>query len=144
MQQCRHPRPAAADRRERRRLGRARVRDSSPSARKAVARRPRNLQRPKAVATLRWDSVPGADAYIVLRDGKAYHRSAADRRIAKAVDRRTAALITAHYCSGRTSAYWFLTGLIVAWCRAISDFSSAMMFGCFAARSYSSDGSLGK
>ncbi len=42
---------------------------SWPSARKGVARRPRRTPWPRA-AQLEWDSVAGADAYVVVRDGK--------------------------------------------------------------------------
>ena len=38
-----------------------------PQGNRTAARRRR---RPTALATLRWDSVPGADAYVVVRDGK--------------------------------------------------------------------------
>ena len=64
------PDPGRADRGQGRRLGRAPTTRSSPSARRAAARPPRAPSRAGGLATLRWDSVPGADAYVVVRDGK--------------------------------------------------------------------------
>jgi hypothetical protein len=38
-----------------------------PQGRRTAASPPANA---RGLATLRWDSVPGADAYVILRDGQ--------------------------------------------------------------------------
>ena len=43
---------------------------SSPSACRAAAPAPSGTVKAGGLATLRWDSVNGADAYIIVRDGK--------------------------------------------------------------------------
>ena len=64
------PHAGGADRGEGRRLGRAPLCDHRASALRGVAQSPRPASRSKGLATLRWDSVPGADSYVVVRDGK--------------------------------------------------------------------------
>ena len=43
-------------------------------------------RRAGGLATLRWDSVPGADAYVVVRDGKEVRGPVADRGLAEGMD----------------------------------------------------------
>ena len=56
-----------------------------PQGRRTAASPP---SRAGGLATLRWDSVPGADAYIVLRDGKERRGPAAHRGLAEGMDRQ--------------------------------------------------------
>ena len=64
------PHPGGADRGQGRRLGRAPTMRSSPSARRAVARPPPPPAGPGAWRRSAGTACPGADAYIVVRDGK--------------------------------------------------------------------------